>query len=171
MMRSDYEKAASVVHQYHRNVLNDLTDEILASDNPATGKRIDKIVESYSHKLWQPTNGTDNGNSPLDAVPHPGFVDRHILGRSDDRNSANSAQSASGVPDVDDLDHDCCCRCVGKVGWLATLLATGFRWPPCGGVFLRCRGERGHDYRVELRWLLVTIDARHTGRTRRFHAP
>ena len=55
MMRSDYEKAASVVHQYHRNVLNDLTDEILASDNPATGKRIDKILESYSHKLWQIT--------------------------------------------------------------------------------------------------------------------
>jgi hypothetical protein len=52
MLRSDYEKAASVVHQYHRNVLNDFTEEILTSDNPATGKRIDKIVESYSHKLW-----------------------------------------------------------------------------------------------------------------------
>jgi hypothetical protein len=61
MNRSDYSKAAALVEVYYHVVLDELTEEILGTENavPCLGKDTDKILQSYSNKLWYITTCLD----------------------------------------------------------------------------------------------------------------
>jgi len=54
MKRSDYRKAAALVGRYYYEVLDDLTEEILETENakPSVGKDIGTPLESYALRLW-----------------------------------------------------------------------------------------------------------------------
>jgi len=54
MKRDDYRRAAAVVEQHHREVLDELTRRILETEHadPVVGRDIDELLNSYSQKLW-----------------------------------------------------------------------------------------------------------------------
>lgn len=54
MKRTDYNEAASIVREYRRNVVDELTREVLSIDvtDPVRRMGIEKIVQSYAQTLW-----------------------------------------------------------------------------------------------------------------------
>jgi hypothetical protein len=52
---SKYKKAASYALQHYRQVLDELTEELIeadGNDDPVIGPTVGGILESYAHKLW-----------------------------------------------------------------------------------------------------------------------
>lgn len=57
MKRSDYASAASFVERQYRDVLDELTEQVLetAGADPVLGRDIETLLESYSRRFWNIT--------------------------------------------------------------------------------------------------------------------